>query len=186
MFLQRKTPERHEFPIFGYLAEFENVDDLLGAVRGARASGYREMEAYTPLPVHELTEALGYKDRLPLIVLIGGITGALVGFGMQYWMTVIDYPLNIGGRPLNSWPSFIVVTFEMTILFAALSAVLGMLALNGLPQPYHPVFHIQNFELASRNRFFLLLLSRDPQFEMERAQEFLGEQPCLSVRGVPR
>ena len=180
----RKSPKSGDS--FGFLAEFQNQDELLAAIHAGREKGYSKMEAYTPLPVHELTEALGYKDRLPLIVLIGGIVGALVGFGMQYWMTVIDYPLNIGGRPLNSWPSFIVVTFEMTILFAALSAVLGMLALNGLPQPYHPVFHVQNFELASRNRFFLLLLSRDPQFEMGRAQEFLEDHPCLSVRGVPR
>lgn len=182
----RKTPERFEIPIFGYLAEFTTVDELLDAVRRSRAEGYREMEAYTPMPVHEVTEALGYKSRLPLIVLAGGILGAVVGFGLQYWTSVLDYPLNIGGRPLNSWPSFIVVTFEMTILFAALSAVLGMLALNGLPQPYHPVFHIPTFELASRNRFFLLLLSRDPKFEMEVTQAFLDEMPCTSLRGVPR
>ena len=181
-----KTPERMEFPMFGYLAEFAGSDELLAAVRRSRAEGYTEMEAYTPLPVHEVSEALGYKSRLPLIVLIGGIVGALTGFGLQYWSSVIEYPLNIGGRPFNSWPSFIVVTFEMTILFAAISAVLGMLALNGLPQPYHPVFHVPMFEMASRNRFFLMVLSRDPRFEPDRVHDFLVGQTNLSVQEVPR
>lgn len=183
----RKLPERTEFEMFGYLACFATVDELLDEIRRARANGFEEMEAYTPLPVHEVSEALGHKNkRLPLLVLIGGIVGACVGFGLQYWTSTIDYPLNIGGRPFNSWPSFIVVTFETTILFAAVTAVLGMFALNGLPQPYHPVFHVPAFQLASRNRFFLLLLSRDPRFVPEEAEAHLSAGPALSVHEVPR
>ena len=174
-----------KFPIYGYLAEFRDGEHLIdGAVR-ARADGYTVMEAYTPIPMHEVAHALGYKSSLPWIVLAGGILGACVGFGMQYWISVVDYPLNIGGRPLNSWPSFIVVTFEMTILFAATSAVLGMLWLNGLPQPYHPVFNVPAFELASRNRFFLMILSRDPKFDMAHTKQFMAGLEVLHVSEVP-
>ena len=127
-------------PIYGVLAEFENPDDLLDAVRRARQAGYRRMDAYTPFPVERLAEELGFhRTALPIVVLIGGLVGCAGGFLLQYWVSAIDYPLNIGGRPLNSWPAFIPVTFELTILVAALSAVLGMLGLNGLPMPYHPL-----------------------------------------------
>jgi len=172
-------------PIFGYLATYANADELVEAIHTARNAGYRQMEAYTPFPDHDVLHALEYKNRLPWIVLAGGITGALVGFGLQYWASVVDYPLNVGGRPLNSWPSFVVITFELTILFAAGAAVLGMLALNGLPQPYHPCFNVPNFELASRNRFFLLLLSRDDAFDMVNTKELLNETPSLRVAEVP-
>ncbi len=177
------TPEPN--PVFGILAEFDHSEDLVAAVHAARGKGYREMEAYTPLPLHEVSEALGYKSHLPKIVLAGGILGALSGFALQYWTSVIDYPLNIGGRPDNSWPSFIVVVFELTILFAAIAAVLGMLALNGLPRPHHPVFAAPPFELASRNRFFLMILSRDKHFDAEPVRSFLEAQTHLTVTEVP-
>lgn len=174
-----------KFPIYGYLAEFRDGEQLIDAAKRSRGAGYTVMEAYTPIPMHEVAHVLGYKSSLPWIVLCGGILGACVGFGMQYWISVVDYPLNIGGRPLNSWPSFIVVTFEMTILFAATSAVLGMLWLNGLPQPYHPVFNVPAFELASRNRFFLMILSRDPKFDMAETKRFMAELEVLHVSEVP-
>lgn len=174
-----------KFPIYGYLAEFHDGDELLAAAKSSRAAGYTVMEAYTPVPMEEVAHTLGFRTSLPWIVLAGGVLGACVGFGLQYWTSVIDYPMNIGGRPLNSWPSFIVVTFEMTILFAAASAVLGMLWLNGLPQPYHPVFNVPAFELASRNRFFLMILSRDPQFDMAGTKSFMDGLGGLSVKEVP-
>ena len=174
-----------KFPIYGYLAEFHDGEKLLAAAKSARAEGFTVMEAYTPIPMEEVAHALGYRTSLPWIVLAGGALGACLGFGLQYWVSVIEYPLNIGGRPLNSWPSFIVVTFEMTILFASLAAVLGMLWLNGLPQPYHPVFNVPAFELASRNRFFLMVLSRDPRFDMQATKSFLERLDVLAVMEVP-
>ena len=170
---------------FGVLAEFQSGDELLQAIEHSRSAGYREMEAYTPMPMHEIWHALGHESRLPQLVLAGGVTGAVVGFGMQYFASVIHYPLNVGGRPLNSWPSFIIITFELTILFAALAAVLGMLALNGLPRPHHPVFDIPEFEQASRSRFFLLVLARDPAFELQEAKSFLRAMDPLSLAEVP-
>jgi hypothetical protein len=174
------------FPIYGYLAEFHSGEDLLRAARATKAAGYEVVEAYTPVPMEEVAHALGHKNwRLPYIVLIGGVLGACVGFGMQYWMSAVDYPLNIGGRPYNSWPAFIVITFEMTILFAAISAVLGMLALNGLPRPYHPVFNVPMFETASRDRFFLMILSRDERFELGGTRTFMESLQPLQVEEVP-
>ncbi|RMF68876.1 MAG: DUF3341 domain-containing protein [Calditrichaeota bacterium] len=160
--------------LYGLLAEFETPDELIQASKKAYEAGYRKMDAYTPFPVEGLPEAVGFKHpRLALLVLIGGIVGALVGFSLQYYASAIDYPLNIGGRPLNSWPSFIVITFELTILFAAFTAVLGMFALNGLPQPYHPVFNVERFALASRECFFLCIESEDPQFDLAKTRSFL-------------
>ncbi|MFO0984799.1 MAG: DUF3341 domain-containing protein [Planctomycetota bacterium] len=172
-------------PVFGFLAEFDTVDDLVAAIRRARTHGYQRMEAYTPMPVEEVIEELGHGNRLPLVVLVGGIFGGVLGFAMQYYASTVDYPINVGGRPFNSWQSYIVITFEMTILFAALSAVLGMLALNGLPQPYHPVFNVPSFALASRNRFFLLIMGKDPQFDMQKTRELLQGTECLVVAEVP-
>jgi hypothetical protein len=174
-----------KFPIYGYLAEFHDGEELLDAAKKARGEGYTVMEAYTPVPMEEVAHVLGHRTRLPWIVLCGGAFGALAGFGMQYLINTTVYPLNIGGRPPNSWPAFIVITFEMTVLFASLSAVLGMLWLNGLPQPYHPVFNVPAFELASRNRFFLMILSRDPRFDMERTERFLRARNVLGVMEVP-
>jgi hypothetical protein len=160
--------------IYGLMAEFEEPSDLVAAAHRARLEGYRRMDAYSPLPIEELHDALGFHDRrLPLIVLIGGIFGCVGGYGLQWWASTMAYPLNVGGKPMHSWPAFIPVTFETTILVAALSAVFGMLALNGLPQPYHPVFNVPRFALASRNRFFLCIEARDPKFDLNRTREFL-------------
>lgn len=161
-------------PIYGLIAEFGSRRQLIDAVRKTRAAGYTRMEAYTPYPIEELNEALGHhRSRLPLLVLLGGIFGALAGFGLQYWVSVIAYPVNVGGRPPNSWIAFIPVTFETTILFAAFAAVLGMLALNRLPMPYHPVFGVERFKLVSRDRYFLALDARDPLFDEEATRGFL-------------
>jgi len=161
--------------IYGLMAEFDDPSSLVAAAERAHREGYRCMDAYSPFPIEELHEALGSRHtRLPLIVLIGGLCGCIGGYTLQYWSSVIAYPLNIGGKPLHSWPAFIPVTFECTILVAALSAVLGMLALNRLPQPYHAVFNVPRFALASRNRFFLCIESIDPKFDLERTREFLG------------
>lgn len=166
--------ESRTLPIYGLIAEFGSRRQLIEAVKKSRAAGYTRMEAYTPYPIEELNEALGHhRSRLPLIVLLGGIFGALAGFGLQYWVSAIEYPLNVGGRPLNSWVAFVPVTFETTILCAAFAAVLGMLALNRLPMPYHPVFGVERFKLASRDRYFLALDARDPLFDEGRTRAFL-------------
>ena len=160
--------------IYGLMAEFDNPEDLLEAARRTHAAGYRQMDAYSPFPVEGVAEAIGFhRTRLPLIVLLGGIAGGVGGYLLQYYTTVIDYPLNVGGRPLHSWPAFIPVTFETTVLIAALAAVLGMLALNGLPRPYHPVFNVPSFEMASRNLFFLCIEATDALFDVERTRQFL-------------
>lgn len=168
--------------IYGLLAEFEHAEDLITAARKTREAGYHKFEAYTPFPVHGLDKAVGFRrTRLPLIVLTGGLIGAIGGFIMQYYASVISYPINVGGRPLNSWPSFIIVCFELTILCSALSAVLGMLFLNGLPMPYHPVFNVPGFQLASRDKFFLCIESADPRFDAQETRRFLHS---LSPREV--
>lgn len=160
--------------IYGVLAEFDDPNALVAAAHRAHHEGYRCVDAYSPFPIEELHEALGaHQTRLPLIVLIGGLVGCIGGYFLQYWVAAIAYPVNVGGRPFHSWPAFIPVTFECTILAAALAAVFGMLALNGLPQPYHPVFNVPRFALASRNRFFLLIESKDPKFELETTRRFL-------------
>jgi len=170
--MKRTSRARH--PLFGLMAEFERPDSLIAAARRAREAGYTRMDAYSPYPVEGLADALEFKGTMvPMIVLIGGVIGCIGGFLMQYWLTGSYYPINIGGRPLNSWPAFIPITFELTVLVAALSAVLGMLALNGLPQPYHPVFNVPGFALASKDRFFLAIESRDPKFDVETTRAFL-------------
>ena len=156
------------------VAEFDEPTSLVAAAHQAYDAGYRKMDAYSPIPIEELHDALGFHHtKLPLIVLIGGLIGLIAGYGLEYWSSVIAYPLNIGGKPFHSWPAFIPVTFECTILVAALSCVLGMLALNGLPQPYHPVFNVPRFALASRNRFFLCIEAKDPKFDVEGTRHFL-------------
>jgi Protein of unknown function (DUF3341) len=173
---------KHRHPIYGLMAEFPDPSALVAAARRAREAGYRRMDGYSPFPIEELSEALGHHhDRLPLLVLLGGVVGGAAGFLFQYWASAIDYPMNIGGRPLLSWPSFIPVTFEMTILVAAFVAVLGMLGLNGLPMPYHPVFNVERFVNASRDRFFLCIESKDPLFDKEATAKFLES---LEPRGV--
>jgi Protein of unknown function (DUF3341) len=171
--------------LYGVIAEFANADELLHAVHATRKEGYQVVEAYTPYPVEELNEAIGHgPSRVPLLVLIGGIAGGLFGFFLQYWTSVVDYPLNVGGRPYNSWVSFIPITFECTILFAGIAAVLGMLVLNGLPMPYHPVFSVPRFQLASRDRFFLMILARDPRFHAGDTLRFMETLGASHVSDV--
>lgn len=171
--------------LYGVIAEFANADELFHAVHATRKEGYQVVEAYTPYPVEELNEAIGHgPSRVPLLVLLGGIAGGLFGFFLQYWTSAVDYPLNIGGRPYNSWVSFIPITFECTILFAGIAAVLGMLVLNGLPMPYHPVFSVPRFQLASRDRFFLMIFARDPRFRAGDTLRFMETLGASHVSDV--
>jgi len=158
------------------MAEFAAPERLIAAAAAAREKGYRAMDAYAPFPVEGLSEALGLSPSpMPRLILLGGIAGCVGGYGLQYWAMVAGYRINTGGRPLNSWPAFIPVTFELTILCAALAAVFGMILINGLPMPYHPVFNVPRFSLASRSRFFLCLEAKDPLFSLEESRRFLGE-----------
>jgi hypothetical protein len=179
------TPVSHKSGIYGLMAEFEEPARLVAATHRAYREGYRQMDAYSPFPIEELHEALGaHHTRLPLIVLIGGLLGCIGGYLLQYWVSAVAYPINVGGKALHSWPAFIPVTFECTILAASLAAVLGMLALNRLPMPYHPVFNVPRFALASRNRFFLCIEAQDPRFDLEGTRRFLetlGPQEVSTV-----
>jgi len=172
--------------IYGMLAEFETPHQLAAATWAARSQGYRKMDAFSPFAIEEVSNALDFRTtRVPLVVLIGGILGGLGGFLLQYWVSAIDYPINVGGRPLNSWVAFIVITFECTILGAALSAVFGMLALNGLPQPYHPLFNVPGFARVTKDSFFLVIESTDPLFDPQRTHEFLSMLNPRMVAEVP-
>ena len=173
-------------PIFGLMAEFDSPNDLLQAARKAYAEGYRRLDAYSPFPIEQVSEAIGHhRSRVPLVVLVGGLLGGICGYLMQYWISVVSYPINVGGRPLNSWPAFIVVTFEMTILGGALFAVFGMLALNRLPMPYHPVFNVERFAFASKDRFFLCIYAADPRFDRAQTEKFLLSLGPKQVSEVP-
>src|SRR6202049_823142 len=161
-------------PIYGMMAEFDTPVALLEAAKRTYQAGYKKIDTYTPFPNEALAQEIGcHRDEVPLVVLIGGIVGGLTGYLMQYWMSAVAYPLNIGGKPYHSWPAFIVITFEMTILFAGISAVFGMLALNGLPMPYHPVFNVERFALASKDRFFLIVFSTDKKYDPAATRRFL-------------
>ena len=173
-------------PIYGLMAEFANPTDLVLAARRAHEAGYRRMDGYSPFPVEELSDAIGFhKDNVSLVVLIGGLVGGSIGDLMQWWISAISYPINVGGKPYHSWPAFIVVTFEMTVLFAGVAAVLGMLALNGLPMPYHPVFHSSRFAFATRDRFFLCIEARDPLFDRVQTMNFLRSLSPYDVAEIP-
>lgn len=172
-------------PVYGLMAEFETPTDVLTAAKRAFAEGYRNMDAYSPQPVHGLSEAIGFKkNRVALVCLAGGLLGLATGLGLQMWINLSAYPLNIGGRPLNSWPSFIIVCFELTILFGGLSAALGMFAMNGLPMPYHPVFNVPEFASATRDRFFLCIEAVDPKFDMVTTRSFLESLAPASIAEV--
>ena len=171
--------------LYGLMAEFETPTALVAAANRARLEGYSKMDAYSPMPIPELDEALGLgRTKVPLVVLIGGLIGGSAGYGLQYWSSTIEYALNIGGRPLHSWPHFIPVTFETTVLGAALSAFFGMWALNGLPKPYHPVFNVPQFVRASRDRFFLCIEAEDPKFDRAATGQFLSSLEPLGVSDV--
>ncbi len=172
-------------PLYGLMAEFEDPKALVDATRRAYEAGYRDMDAYSPIPLEELTEALGiHHTGVAPLVLLGGIVGGLSGYALQYWVAAIAYPLNVGGRPFNSWPSFVPVTFELTVLIAALTAVFGMLALNRLPMLYHPVFNVPRFALATRDRFFLCIEATDPKFDPHATREFLAGSAPREVSEV--
>src|ERR1700675_3202276 len=173
-------------PVYGIMAEFDSATALMEAARRTHQAGYNKIDAYSPFPIEGLAEELGFhQNSVPLVVLIGGIVGGLTGYLMQYWMSAVAYPLNIGGKPPHSWPAFIVITFEMTILFAGISAVFGMLALNGLPMPYHPVFNVPRFVLASKDRFFLIVFATDPKYDAKGTRQFMESLHARSISEVP-
>ena len=181
------TPDAPVRPrIWGLLAEFERPEELVAAAQRAREAGYRRMDSYTPFPIHGLSDAMGFRPtKLPLVVLGGAILGFATALGMQWFSAAVHYPLNVGGRPPASWPSFIPITFELTVLFASLTAVLGMLGMNKLPMPYHPVFNAPRFAFASRDRFFLCIERRDPQYDPDRTRAFLNSLGAKEVVEVP-
>ena len=172
--------------LYGLMAEFADPSDLVAAARAAHEAGYRRLDAYSPFPIEEVSEAIGFHHTaMPFIVLFGGAVSGALGFLMQYFIAVRSYTLNVGGRPLDSWPSFIVVTFELTILGGALSGAIGLLAANGLPRPYHPVFNVKEFARASQYAFFLCIEARDPKFDAERTRDFLQALRPLMIAEVP-
>jgi hypothetical protein len=174
-------------PIYGLMAAFETAAQILQAVRQVRQEGYEHMDAYTPYPVEGLSAELGLeRTRVSLVVLVAGLLGAAAGYFMQYWMMGVDYPLNVGGRPYHSWPAFIPITFETTVLVAALAAILGMFFLNRLPMPYHSVFHVPRFARATQDRFFLCIEAIDPKFDRLATRQFLESlHPLGDVIEVP-
>ncbi len=160
--------------VYGLMAEFLKPEQIVQAAEAAYAHGYRQMDAFTPFPVDDLAESIGFHtNRIPLIVLIGGLVGGIGGYVMQWFSAAVHYPIIVGGRPFHSWPSFLPITFELTVLLAAFAAVFGMLAMNGLPRPHHPVFNAPGFAMASRSRFFLCIQANDPLFDLDKTRMFL-------------
>lgn len=173
-------------PIYGMMAEFDSPTQLVDAAHRTHAAGYQRIDAYSPFPVEGLAEAIGFhRNGVPLVVLIGGLLGGLSAYALQYWIAVVSYPINVGGKPYHSWPAFIVVTFEMTILFGGIFAVFGMLALNGLPMPHHPVFNVPRFAFATKDRFFLIVFSTDPKYSPSDTRRFLESLGPRSISEVP-
>ena len=181
--MNESTPPRP----YGLMAEFERPEELLAAARKAYAEGYRRMDAYSPLPIHGLAAAIGFtRTNLPIATFLCGLLGGLCGYGLQYWVHVIDYPINIGGRPMHSGPMFIPVTFELTILCAAIGTVVGLILLNRLPQPHHTVFNVPAFERASQDRFFLCIESEDDLYDAGSTRTFLEGLGAVDVSEVQR
>ena len=173
-------------PLYGIMAEFKTPTELVEAAHATEHAGYKKFDAYSPFPIEALSDAVGFHENgVPLVVLIAGIIGCITGYAFQYWVSVIAYPINVGGRPYHSWPSFVIVTFELTILFAGVSAVLGMLALNGLPMPYHPVFNVPRFAMATKDRFFLIIFHSDPKFDLAATRQFLEAMGPRTISEVP-
>lgn len=171
---------------YGVLAEFDHADKLVDAVKKAKAAGYSKMDGFSPIPVSEVADELGYKkSEIGPVMFIGGLVGAFCGFGMEYFLNGVDYPLNVAGRPYFSWPMFIPVGYELMILTAALSGVFGLFALCGLPQPYHPLFNVPQFDRCSSDRFFLCIEAKDPKFELHAVKDFMQSLQPLSVAEVP-
>ncbi len=171
--------------LFGMAAEFDSVQDILWAAKEARAAGFTRMDAYTPFPIHGLDDAIGFRDsRVKWIIFFSGLFGGCFGLWLQWWVSTQAYPVNVGGKPFFSWPAFVPVTFECTILLASFGAFFGMLALNGLPKPYHPIFNAKNFELASQNRFFLCIEGDDPKFDVSETRSFLESLEPLTISEV--
>jgi hypothetical protein len=180
------TPATGRSPIYGLIAEFDTPTEIVLAARRAHAEGYRHMDAYSPFPVEGLAESIGFRrNRVALVCLVGGLLGLATAYVLQYWINVIAYPLNIGGRPFHSWPSFIIVTFELTILFGGLAAAVGMIVMNGLPLPYHPVFNVPSFSAASRDKFFLCIEAADPRFDRTGTYAFLSTLDPKAITEVP-
>lgn len=162
--------------IYGLMAEYDTVPGLVSAAEQAHEHGYRRMDTYSPFPIEPAAEAIGFhKNRVALVVLLGGLLGGMGGYSLEYWVSVLAYPINVGGKPWHSWPAFIPVTFECTVLGAAISAFIGMLAMNGLPMPYHPVFNAPNFTAASKDKLFLCIEAADPQFDLTKTRQFLEQ-----------
>ncbi|MDP9162018.1 MAG: DUF3341 domain-containing protein [Acidobacteriota bacterium] len=173
-------------PIYGLMAEFETPTALVDAAQLTYNAGYRKIDAYSPFPIEELSEAIGFhRNGVAPIVLVGGLLGCATGYLMQWWISTVSYPVSVGGKPYHSWPSFIIVTFELTILFSVLSAVFGMLALNGLPMPYHPVFNVPQFEGVTRDKFFLAIFYSDPKYDAVETRRFLETLGAHSIAEVP-
>ena len=179
-----QAAEQHDV-LYGVMAEFDSVQALVDAAKQAVAAGFTKLEAYTPFPVEELNDIIHEeRTKLSSLVLMGGLSGMATGFALQYWASAIEYPMNIGGRPYATWTAFVVPSYELTILFASLTAAIGMFALNGLPQPYHPVFNVERFSMASSDKFFLVIESADPKFDQRRAGEFLRATGAKGVYDV--
>jgi hypothetical protein len=172
--------------IYGLVAEFETDGELKRAAEKAYEEGYRKLDGFAPFPIEGLAEALGKKNRIPLLVLLGGILGGCSAYFMEWFANVVSYPINIGGRPLHSWPAFIPITFELTVLGAALTAFFASFALNGLPQPYHPMFNLPEFERASQDRFFLCIESADTLFDPVQTRAFLEKLEPLMIAEVAK
>ncbi len=172
--------------IYGLMAEFDNAEAVVEAAQKTYAAGYRKIDAYSPFPIEGLWEAIGFHNNgVATVCLLGGLLGGTSAYLLQWWINTISYPVNIGGRPYHSWPAFIIVTFEMTILFGGLSAVFGMLALNGLPQPYHPVFNVERFSAVTRDKFFIVIFSSDAKYDPAETRQFLQSLHPTTVMEVP-